>query len=97
MLAYATRRILMAIPTLWIALTMIFILVRVIPGDPTAAIMGDYISEEAVGIMKRQMGLDRPVVALKYCFHNYILCFIVNCLIRLRISSTVGIPPPGRP
>lgn len=62
MLAYSIRRILMAIPTLWIALTMIFILVRVIPGDPTAAIMGDYISEEAVQTLKRQMGLDRPMI-----------------------------------
>ena len=61
MFAFTIRRILMAIPTLWVALTLIFILVRVIPGDPTAAIMGDYISEEAVHTLKRQMGLDRPM------------------------------------
>ena len=61
MAAYTIRRILMAIPTLWIALTMIFILSRVIPGDPTTAIMGDYISEEAIRILKHQMGLDRPL------------------------------------
>lgn len=61
MAAYTIRRILMAIPTLWIALTMIFILSRAIPGDPTAAIMGDYISEEAIRILKHQMGLDRPL------------------------------------
>ena len=61
MFAFTVRRILMAIPTLWVALTLIFVLVRVIPGDPTAAIMGDYISEEAVQTLKKQMGLDRPM------------------------------------
>jgi ABC-type dipeptide/oligopeptide/nickel transport system permease component len=62
MLSHAIRRILMFIPTLWIALTIIFLLVRVVPGDPTAAIMGDYITEEGVQTLKRQMGLDRPLI-----------------------------------
>ena len=62
MLYHAIRRIMMFIPTLWIALTIIFILVRVVPGDPTAAIMGDYITEEGVQTLKRQMGLDRPLI-----------------------------------
>ncbi len=61
MLAYTVRRILMAIPTLWIALTIVFILSRVIPGDPTTAILGDRITEEGVRILKHQMGLDRPL------------------------------------
>ena len=55
MLSHAIRRILMFVPTLWIALTIIFILVRVVPGDPTAAIMGDYITEEGVQTLKRQV------------------------------------------
>jgi len=70
MLSHAIRRILMFIPTLWIALTIIFLLVRVVPGDPTAAIMGDYITEEGVQTLKKQMGLDRPLIEqyFKYLF-----------------------------
>lgn len=70
MLAYTVRRILMAIPTLWIALTVIFILSRVIPGDPTTAILGDRITEEGIRILKHQMGLDRPLYEqyLKYLY-----------------------------
>ena len=52
----------MAIPTLWVALTMIFILVRVIPGDPTTAVMGDYVTEKSIQVLKQQMGLDRPLI-----------------------------------
>ena len=62
MLSYTIRRILMAIPTLWVALTMIFILVRVIPGDPTTAVMGDYVTEKSLDVLKKQMGLDLPLI-----------------------------------
>ncbi len=62
MLSYTIRRILMAVPTLWVALTMIFILVRVIPGDPTTAVMGDYVTEKSLEVLKRQMGLDLPLI-----------------------------------
>jgi ABC-type dipeptide/oligopeptide/nickel transport system permease component len=62
MIFYAIRRVLMAIPTLWVALTMIFILVRVIPGDPTMAVMGDYVTEKSIQVLKQQMGLDRPLI-----------------------------------
>ena len=70
MIAYAIRRILMAIPTLWVALTMIFILVRVIPGDPTTAVMGDYVTEKSIQVLKRQMGLDRPLIE-QYSLYLY--------------------------
>jgi len=63
MIAFTIRRILMAIPTLWIALTIIFVLVRVIPGDPTAAVMGDYMSEESIRVLRKQMGIDQPLIA----------------------------------
>jgi ABC-type dipeptide/oligopeptide/nickel transport system permease component len=62
MIFYAIRRVLMAVPTLWVALTMIFILVRVIPGDPTMAVMGDYVTEKSIQVLKQQMGLDRPLI-----------------------------------
>jgi ABC-type dipeptide/oligopeptide/nickel transport system permease component len=62
MISYAIRRIFFAVPTLFIALTCIFLVVRVLPGDPTAAILGDYISEEKVFILKHQLGLDRPLI-----------------------------------
>lgn len=62
MLYFTVRRVLMAIPTLWVALTMVFILVRVIPGDPTTAVMGDYVTDQSLEVLKRQMGLDLPII-----------------------------------
>jgi len=93
--AYTVRRVLAAIPTLWVALTMIFILVRVIPGDPSAAIMGDYISEEGVQTLKHQMGLDRPLIE-QYVEYLYGFCrgdfgksLITGCSVIEEIKSAL--------
>ena len=61
MVRYTVRRLLLAIPTLLAVLTIIFVIVRVAPGDPATAALGDYASEEAVRALRQRMGLDRPL------------------------------------
>lgn len=61
MLRFILKRLLLAIPTLFAVLTIIFLLMRVVPGDPAYAVLGDYASEEAVTALRAQMGLDKPV------------------------------------
>jgi peptide/nickel transport system permease protein/glutathione transport system permease protein len=61
MLAYTVRRILLSIPILLIVLTLVFLLVRVAPGDPAQAILGDYASKEAVEALRERMGLNKPL------------------------------------
>lgn len=61
MAVYALKRILLAVPTLLAVLTLIFIIVRVVPGDPATAALGDYASKEAVEALRQRMGLDKPL------------------------------------
>lgn len=61
MFNYVVRRILQAIPILFIVLTLVFIVVRVLPGDPAIAALGDYASKEAVDALREQMGLNLPL------------------------------------
>lgn len=61
MIAYAIRRVLIAIPTLFIVLTITFVLIRIAPGDPAQVRLGDYASKESVEALRAQMGLDKPV------------------------------------
>ncbi|UUZ77772.1 hypothetical protein LP414_12460 [Polaromonas sp. P1(28)-13] len=51
----------MAIPTLLAMLTTVFILVRLVPGDPAAVMLGDQASAEALEALRKQLGLDLPV------------------------------------
>lgn len=61
MIGYTIRRILLSIPTLLAVLTIVFLLVRVAPGDPATAILGDYASKEAVEALRERMGLNKPL------------------------------------
>ena len=61
MLKYTFRRLILAIPALLGVFTVIFIIVRVAPGDPATAALGDYASKEAVEALRRRMGLDAPL------------------------------------
>ena len=61
MFNYAMRRILQSIPILLIVLTLVFVVVRVLPGDPATAALGDYASKDAVHALRAKMGLDVPL------------------------------------
>ncbi len=61
MVKYAIRRILISIPILLTVVTLIFFLVRSMPGGPAMAVLGDYASREAVEALEKQMGLDIPI------------------------------------
>lgn len=61
MLKYSVKRILLAFPTLLAVFTVIFLVVRVAPGDPATAALGDYASKEAVEALRQRMGLDKPL------------------------------------
>lgn len=61
MIRYAIKRLLLAVPTLLAMLTAVFILVRLVPGDPAAAMLGDQASAQALNALRKQMGLDLPM------------------------------------
>jgi ABC-type dipeptide/oligopeptide/nickel transport system permease component len=61
MIGYIVRRVLITIPILLAVLTLVFLLVRVAPGDPAVAALGDYASREAVEALRERMGLDQPL------------------------------------
>lgn len=61
MLLFILKRLLLAIPTLFAVLTIIFLLMRVVPGDPAYAVLGDYATEDAVKALRTQMGLDKSI------------------------------------
>ena len=59
--AYFLRRALVAVPTLWVAVTVVFFLFRLIPGDPAELMAGEMAPREVVESIRRQMGLDQPL------------------------------------
>jgi ABC-type dipeptide/oligopeptide/nickel transport system permease component len=61
-IGFIIRRLIAAIPTLLAVLTLVFVIVRIVPGDPAVAILGDRATPEAVRALDAKLGLDRPLV-----------------------------------
>ncbi len=64
MLRYVLARLALVIPTLWAVATLIFLLVRVIPGDIVELRLvsgGSYVTPEVIRQERARLGLDKPV------------------------------------
>lgn len=62
MASYALRRLLLLIPTLLLASVLIFVLMRVVPGDVASAILRDEATPESLAALREELGLNRPVL-----------------------------------
>ncbi|WLD94399.1 ABC transporter permease [Alkalihalobacillus sp. AL-G] len=61
MVSYITKRLLLMIPTVLGALTIVFFAMHLVPGDPAITILGEYATEEDIENLHEQMGLNRPL------------------------------------
>jgi peptide/nickel transport system permease protein len=60
-IAYLVRRLLGAIPLLLGILTIIFFIIHLAPGDPTARFFSPNVSPEVIEQMRHNLGLDQPL------------------------------------
>jgi len=59
---YLLTRIALAIPMLLILLTLVFLLMRVAPGDPISAALGGRLPQEELDRRRAEAGYDRPLI-----------------------------------
>jgi len=65
MLQYILRRVVVAVPMLLGAMSIVFFAMRILPGDPCVAMMGDQATTEALADCTKNLGLHRPL-AVQY-------------------------------
>lgn len=63
MFAYAARRLLTVLVTLFAASIIVFAVLQVIPGDPARLMLGINATDDAVANLREQLGLNAPVYA----------------------------------
>ena len=61
MARYILIRLLDAIPTLLLVLTLVFVAMRILPGDPAVAALGDLATVEQLEAFRERMGLNAPL------------------------------------
>lgn len=62
MVGYAGRRLLRAIVTVWFAVTVTFLLLRLLPGDPALAVASPNMTPAIRASLLHDYGLDRPLI-----------------------------------
>ncbi|MEM2385497.1 MAG: ABC transporter permease, partial [Candidatus Bathyarchaeia archaeon] len=70
--AYLIRRFLIVVPILLGVLTFAFFLMRLIPGDPVLVMLGPDAPPQAAEKLRRDLGLDKPVVIQYFLFMRQI-------------------------
>lgn len=62
MAAFILRRLGFTVFVLWGAITLVFVVMRVIPGDPALVILGPEATAVEVAALRAEMGLDEPIL-----------------------------------
>ncbi len=69
MLKSIGKRILISIPVLIGVVFIIFLMLRVVPGDPVTTMLGEHVNQEVIDKIRVEMGLDQP---MRVQFFRYI-------------------------
>ena len=62
MTRYLSRRLLLSIVTLWLLVTIVFVITNMLPSDVGRTILGPFAPQESVDALNQRLGTDRPLI-----------------------------------
>jgi peptide/nickel transport system permease protein len=101
MFQFVLRRLLAVLPVLLVVSLVVFLILRLAPGDPAAVIAGNSATNEDINRIREQLGLDRSIVSQYFIWigrvfqgdlgYSYYLNKPVTELIAQRIEPTLSL------
>ena len=90
---YAITRLVLVIPMVFVLLTMVFLLMRVAPGDPISVALGGRVPREEVDRIKAELGFDEPIYVQYWEYLTDVLRFDFGTTItdRREISEIITV------
>jgi ABC-type dipeptide/oligopeptide/nickel transport system permease component len=61
MARHILHRLLLTLPALWLVLTMVFLLIHIVPGDPVEQMLGEGAAPGQLAQLRHALGLDLPL------------------------------------
>ncbi len=55
------RRVLLTLPVLWVVVSVVFLLIHLVPGDPIVQMLGEGATASDIGALRHAYGLDAPL------------------------------------
>ena len=93
MTSYITRRLIFSAFVLWGALTVVFLAVRAVPGDPAQMMLGTDATAAEVDALREKLGLNRPLLAQ---YATYMLRTVqLDLGESIRMAASASLPVVG--
>lgn len=86
LLKYTLRRLKDLIPTIFLVATLIFIVTRIVPGDPASAMLGPQASPDEVVKLREELGLNAPKITQYLSYMKGLLRFDLGTSLRYNES-----------
>src|SRR5712691_11359190 len=61
MARYFLKRLLLTLPALWLVLTLVFLMIHIVPGDPVEQMLGEGAAPGQLAQLRHVLGLDLPL------------------------------------
>jgi len=71
--AYLLRRLLALVPVMAVVVTVVFLLIHLIPGDPVSVMLGPEATPAQIEATRKALGLDRPILSQLLGFYARVL------------------------
>jgi ABC-type dipeptide/oligopeptide/nickel transport system permease component len=62
MARHLLQRFLLTLPALWLVLTLVFLMIHIVPGDPVEQMLGEGAAPGEITQLRHALGLDRPLL-----------------------------------
>lgn len=85
MSGYIARRMVQLIPVVFGITLVLFVLLRLIPGNPASVMLGDHGTDEAVARINAQYGLDQPIYIQYIYYLRNLATFNLGTSIRYQV------------
>lgn len=89
---YIITRILLTIPMVFILLSIIFVVLRLMPGDPVSSMLGGHAPESVIEQKKEELGLNRPM-SIQYLEYLWQICrldFGESMVLKQRVTTAIA-------
>jgi ABC-type dipeptide/oligopeptide/nickel transport system permease component len=81
-------RLALTLPVVWLVVSLVFLLIHLVPGDPILQMLGDGATPADIGALRHQYGLDLPLWKQYFLYWNGVIHGNLGNSIRLH--DTVG-------
>jgi ABC-type dipeptide/oligopeptide/nickel transport system permease component len=82
------RRILVTLPVLWVVVSVVFLLIHIVPGDPIVQMLGEGATASDISALRHSYGLDAPLSQQYFHYWRGILHADLGQSLRLHDSVT---------